>query len=47
LPYPKRVPAVGTKVTIVFAPNPELEKNPRTEPAKAAGKPTKAAAKPE
>jgi len=25
VPYPKRVPAQGTKVTVVFAPNPELK----------------------
>ncbi len=42
LPFPKRVPAVGTKVTVIIAPNPEAK--PLSEPA---AKPTvKPAVKP-
>jgi hypothetical protein len=36
LPYPKRVPAIGTKITVVIAPNPELKKTTAPTPAKTA-----------
>ena len=45
--YPKRVPPAGTKVTVIIAPNPELNNKPRTAPGDAPAAPAKPAAAPD